>query len=175
MKTKLIIPTLVLGTLLVGGATASAFFPGSYNSEAFSDFSADQQAAIEEAFTIRQTAHDEAESVLEAAGVDREALHEAMHDYRDEQHEAMKAALESGDYAAFQALVADTPVAESLTEDVFNKLVEAHSLREAGDYEGARVIMSELEDLGIRGFGIGKGHHGDRGMGEGFGPERSNS
>lgn len=165
IKKKIIIPGLFLGALLATGATASAFYPGTLDLAAFADFSDTQKAAIEDAFEIRQTAEAEATAVLDAAGVDREAMHEAMHEYRDVQREAFDAALEANDYEAFAELVANTPMADDLTQEVFAKLVEAHTLREAGDDDGARAIMEALKtDLGVEGFpGFGPGGRGGHG------------
>ncbi len=164
---KILLPSLVLGALAATGATASAFYPGALDLAAFADFSDTQKAAIEDAFEIRQNAEAEAQAVLDAAGVDPEAMHEAMHDYREVQREAFDAALEANDYEAFADLVANTPMADDLTEEVFAKLVQAHALREAGDHDGARTIMEALRtDLGVEGsMGFGPGPHGHYGRG----------
>jgi len=63
----------------------------------------------------------------------------------------MKEIMEAGDYDAFLEAVSDQPRAEErleeMTEEKFEKMVEAHKLRESGDYEGVKEIMKEL---GIR-------------------------
>lgn len=65
---------------------------------------------------------------------------------------AAREALDAHDYAAFMGAVAGTPFADEITtEEQFDRFVEAHTLMEAGDREGARAIM---EKLGI-------GPHGD--------------
>jgi hypothetical protein len=165
MKSKYVVPGLMLGALLTVGATASAFSGGMMNVDALTNFTSEQKAAITKAFEIRKAAHDEAEAVLAAAHVDRDSLRDAMHAQHEAHREAMDAALEADDYSAFKALVADTPLAEKLTEDVFNKLVEAHTLREAGDFAGARTIMETLDlGMGMEGFGHGGKGRGMHGM-----------
>lgn len=164
---RVIIPGLLVGAALAVGTTAFAFYPEGFNMEAISSFSVDQQNAIEQAEEIRKAADEQAQAVLDAAGVDQEAMHEAMHTYREAQGEKMKAVLDSGDYSTFVTLIADTPMADTMTEDIFNKMVEANKLREAGDDEGARAIMDELRDQGVgffgphSGFGPREGHHAD--------------
>lgn len=67
---------------------------------------------------------------------------------RKEHRAAVHEAIESSDYDAFQALVADTRLGEVIdTEDEFEQLVEAHELRASGDREDARAI---LEALGVK-------------------------
>jgi SOS response regulatory protein OraA/RecX len=60
--------------------------------------------------------------------------------------EAIESALESNDYAAWQAAVAETPIGDYLletidTEDEFNQVVEAYNLDQKAE--------SILEELGI--------------------------
>jgi len=59
---------------------------------------------------------------------------------------AFENAIESGDYATFKSLTNGKalPNAPEITEEIFQKLVEAHKLRKAGDKEGAEKIMTEL-------------------------------
>lgn len=64
----------------------------------------------------------------------------------------VREALQNGDYTAWEVAVtsAEGPFAEHATEDVFNTLVAAHDLREAGDKDGAKELMQALAtDLGI--------------------------
>lgn len=66
---------------------------------------------------------------------------------RHEERQAMRDALEAGDYDAFVKATADLPKpddAPAITEAIFEKMVEAHKLRQAGDLDGARAIMEEL-------------------------------
>lgn len=133
------------------------------------DLTDDQVSALEEAEEIRQTAFAEAKQVLEDAGIDGEKMreiHEAMHEARDERREAVHEALEADDYDAFMEAIAGSPLADAITSEAdFETFQEAHELREAGDFEAAQELLSELgiergEGMG-KGFG-GPGHHGDR-------------
>lgn len=82
------------------------------------------------------------------------------------QHEAVETAIENSDYQAWINAVLAMPhgsnMADIVSEEDFNKLVEMHKARELGDFEAAKAIA---DDLGI-GIGRGKGlTHG--GMGNG--------
>ncbi|MCA9366993.1 hypothetical protein KC887_01865 [Candidatus Kaiserbacteria bacterium] len=129
-------------------ATSAAAFTGIDWSSLNLDLSDSQVSALEQADQIRQTADKEARSVLEAAGIDDTKMHEiqdAMHAQRDAEHQAVEDAITNNDYAAFQAAVTDGPFADAIISEAdFAKLVEAHQLREAGDFEGADAIMTEL-------------------------------
>lgn len=84
-------------------------------------------------------------------------------DHLHGQHAQLEAALESGDYDTFSQLSADAPFAANLTPEVFDKLVQAHALMEAGDMDGAKLIFDEL-DLNIPMPPGPEGHrHGHRG------------
>ncbi len=142
-------------------ATSASAFMGS---DAFANLNLteEQTAALTEAKEIRETARTEAKQVLEAAGLDETKLreiHDAMREARKETFSAVKTAIENNDYEAFLVAVADTPLADTIdAEAEFAKLVEAHELREAGDRDGAKAIMEELDLPGLR--GIGHGPHG---------------
>ena len=157
------IPALLVGLAVFGsaGAAYAAFSPHTVPADVLATFTADQQDAIEKAQEIRDEAETQAQAVLEAAGVSKDALHDAMKAHREKQHEAMDAALDANDYAAFKALMADGPMGDKLTEDIFAKLVKIHSLEKSGDKEGAQALRKELHDAG---FGFG-GPGGPRGPG----------
>ena len=70
-------------------------------------------------------------------------------------HLEIKSAIASGDYEAFQNLIADAPFTVDVDEETFAKMVEAHTLMEDGDIEGTHEIMDEL------GFPM-RGPHGQR-------------
>ncbi len=70
--------------------------------------------------------------------------------------EAMHSAIEDNNYSAWISAAGDRPIAEDITADTFNKIVEAYNLREAGDYTGAREIM--------KGLGIEKRMHAKQGV-----------
>lgn len=59
-------------------------------------------------------------------------------------------ALANKDFNLFKTLIANTPFAATVTEEIFLKLAEAHALQEKGDHEGARQIMDQL---GFKGHG----------------------
>ena len=130
-----------------------------------------QIEALEEAHELRQNGvnRDEIKKILADAGLDQETMKEirtAKRQYRSEMRKAVKEAINNEDYDAYLEAVADTPRANLIeSESDFEKLLEAHELREAGDHEGAREIMSEL------GFEkpAGRGHKGDRRGGKGRG------
>lgn len=77
-----------------------------------------------------------------SAQVDTSAVQRHLHS-KENKH-ALHAAIENNDYSLFQELTSGTPLAEKITEANFAKLVEAHALLEAGDYEAAGEIFSEL-------------------------------
>lgn len=65
----------------------------------------------------------------------------------------IREALDAQDYETWSGLVAETPRGEEMldiiNENNFFSLVEAHSLMESGDHEGAQEI---LQELGLNGF-----------------------
>lgn len=165
-KTKFVAIPLLLGVVLVGGAASVfAFSPADITGAAFENFSAEEREAIQKAFEIRQAAEEEARDVLDEAGLSEEEIREAIQAAHEAAREKLEAALEANDYESFVELSADAPFADSMNEDLFDKMVEAHDLRESGDEEGAREIMKGL-GLEKGGFGsmMGKGHM--RGDGE---------
>ncbi len=166
MKKQILIPFLALA-LFASVATSASAFGGNIDSIAFDELSVDltnaQIVALEEAHSLRQIAHEDAQIILENAGIDQDTMREvrrAMHESQHKTHEAVRVAIESGDYQAFLTAVEDMPLAEIINSEAdFITFVEAHTLREAGDYEGAQVLM---EGLGVKrpeGFGSG-GHRG---------------
>lgn len=90
--------------------------------------------------------HEEARQLLKDAGLPMMGHGKAgMRGGMDpETRDAMKEALDNADYEAFKELKADKPMSDKITEENFDKFVESHNLREAGDHEGARAIMEEL-------------------------------
>lgn len=138
------------------------------------DLTDDQVSALEEAHELRIDGadRDEVKEALEDAGIDQDTMkeiREAAHEQRAEHREAVKSALDAEDYDAYLDAVADTPRADLIdSEDDFEKLVEAHELREAGDREGAKEIMEELGFEKPAGHGHGHGG-GQKGSGEGRG------
>ncbi|HPW44614.1 MAG TPA: hypothetical protein PLX67_02800 [bacterium] len=60
--------------------------------------------------------------------------------------QAVEEALTKGDYQAWQEAVGDSPLVEKITEDNFGRFVQAHQLRQSGQFDEARQIE---ESLGI--------------------------
>ncbi|MEZ4200315.1 MAG: hypothetical protein R3B69_01815 [Candidatus Paceibacterota bacterium] len=142
--------------------TASAFAGTDWLNSIDVDLTDNQVAALEEAQEIREEARAEAEAVLEAAGLDEEKMHEiheARHEVMHAEREAVHEALEAEDYDAFLDAIEGTPMADVIDSEAdFEKFLEAHELREAGDHEAAAEILS---DLGLeRPAGGMKGGHG---------------
>jgi len=72
----------------------------------------------------------------------------------NEDHEAVIQAIENNDYEAWKTLMADKPmITDKITQENFNKMVEAHQLMQAGKFDEARQIQ---KDSGV-GFGHGRG------------------
>jgi Spy/CpxP family protein refolding chaperone len=105
----------------------------------------EQIEAFETARELRESGDKKAASdALLEAGIDDKAIesvHKAMHEVRDAIHDAV----EANDYDTFKAAVAGTPLAEAVdTEDDFKKFVDAHNLKEEGEWEEAKAILDEL-------------------------------
>lgn len=165
MLKQILIPMAALAITVTG---ASAFTGGDMLSKLDVNLSESETTALTEAREIHQAARAKADQVLEAAGISDERMkeiHGAMRDARHTGHEAVKAAIKANDYGAFQTATADTPMADTIdSAEEFAKLVEADSLRTAGDHEAARAIMEQLGMKGKGMGGMGGGRGGDRPM-----------
>ena len=168
MIKQIIIPVTAFAVTVTG---ASAFSSNMLE-KIDVDLSSDQITALEEAHELRQEGaeRDEIKEILEEAGIDNETMQEvrkAAHEYRSEVREAVKEAIENEDFNAFREAVVDTPRADLINSEAdFDKLLEAHELRAAGDREGAKEIMSELgfekhKGLGKKDGMRGHGHFND--------------
>lgn len=120
----------------------------------------EQKQAMDQIHSLHeQGLDDEARALAESVGLplppEGDGFREMHGDMGD--HQAVEAAVEANDYDAFVAATADAPFADQVDEAFFQKFVEAHSLREAGDMEGAKAIM---DDLGITPPQGGHGPHG---------------
>ena len=84
-------------------------------------------------------------------------------------HEVMEEAMESGSYGKWLAAVSEQDpqphMVELITEDNFDTFVAMHNAMEAGDYETAKELRTEL---GIEGKGPGNSGKKE-GRGNGFG------
>jgi hypothetical protein len=156
---------IAIAALALTATGAQAF---SSNALITAGLTEEQQAAFEVARELRQEGDvTGARDILVEAGIDADTLEKvrtAMHDERDAKREAMRAAIESGDYAAFTLAIADSPLADVITtEDDFKSFAEAHELMAAGDKDAAKVIFKEL---GVHGLKDMKGHRGHGNHGE---------
>ena len=75
--------------------------------------------------------------------------------------EEIKSIFESNDYSTWQEIMNDrankleehvSKIRENITQENFDKMVEAHELMQSGNKEEARELMKEL---GFGGFGFG--------------------
>lgn len=133
-------------------ATGASAYGGALLNRA--DLTDDQRIAIEEAHELRAEGElDAARDVLVDAGIDEEVLSKMRKAHKGLNSD-VKAAIEAEDYDAFEAAAADSRITELITSAAdFEQLVEAHSLRGAGDKDEAREIMESL------GFGSHHKHH----------------
>lgn len=160
MLKQIMIPAAAFAATVTG---ASAF-NGDMLEKIDVDLSASQIETLETMHELRQDGTDRTEmkTLLEDADLDRDKMmevHKAMREVHDAQREVVQAAIESNDYEAFVAAIADSSLAESLNSEAdFEKFVVAHTLKEAGEHEAAAEIMSEL---GIE-KPMGHGHKGGK-------------
>lgn len=124
------VPLLLMGAAAGFSSIASAHAPANLTDE--------QKQVIEQVKELRESGeHEQAHALAQEAGLPQKGPHMKN---RGE----IKEAIANADYEAFQALTADAPVKFNVDEETFAKMVEAHTLREAGDHEGAREIMEEI-------------------------------
>tara|TARA_B100000508_G_C11461072_1_gene279284 strand:- start:36 stop:656 length:621 start_codon:yes stop_codon:yes gene_type:complete len=156
MKSKSLLIAVAAFAVTTTGALA-------YNDSVLqnSGLSDEQIAALQEARDLRQSGDKEAaRDLLAEAGIGEDelrSLHQAAHEARDERREAIHEAIENNDFDAFLVAITDSPLADIITtEDDFDTFKEAHELRQEGNKEEARELLSEL---GIeRGEGYGHKH-----------------
>lgn len=105
--------------------------------------------AFQEAHSLMEKGdHEEAKKLLESAGVQLPPMGQKMgRGYGHQYNPAVREAIESNDYVAWQTAIADTKLADIASEDLFNKMVEVHTLRESGDRDAARTAAKELREL----------------------------
>ena len=125
----------------------------------FSKLSDEQKEILEEARELRENGDFEAaRELIENSEIDLPRrgpgpASEEMMKNRDDIREA----IENADYETFLELTENSPREIVMSEETFNKLVEAHSLRVDGDFEGAREIMDEIGWGGPKEGGRGQG------------------
>lgn len=151
----LAIPLILFGIL--GASVTSAHVGRSLTEE--------QQAVVDEARALREAGDREgARELLEEAGIPLRGHTGHGGPFGSGKGRAVHEAILANDYSAFTDAIKDAPFADMVNEALFATLVEAHDLREAGDYEGARALM---EELGVPGILPGFGHQGRECIGEG--------
>ena len=83
--------------------------------------------------------------------------------YSPERHEAMTEAFQNKDYETWKNLMEGKGrVKDIITEENFDKFVEMHNLRLAGDIDGSNAIREELGLNKKKGKGAGQGIGGGR-------------
>jgi len=155
-KTLTITLSALAFLVLSAGVASAASNQGFRGFDRFGGLSEDQLAIFEEARQLRDDGDfKSARELIEKSDINfPKPRHLGMHSRMSERHEEVEQAIEEGDYDRFIELTGDMPQKFEIDEDTFNKLVEAHSLRVEGDFEGAREIMDEI--------GFHPGGHGHR-------------
>ncbi len=151
---------IAIAAFAVTASGAQAFSGNTYLNR--SGLSGSQAQAFTVARELKQKGRiDEARDVLVKAGIDESAL-DSMRQVARLAHEAIEQAVADNDFQAFREATVDTPLYDLInTKEDFALFVEAHSLRDAGNYTEAREIMDEL--------GVGsRMKHGNRGYGQRF-------
>lgn len=113
----------------------------------FRELTEGQISIIEQAGELKQNGNfEEAHNLLSESGIGMLNFHHSrgFSDRMMQNRDDIREAVENNDYNAFLSLVEDSPRHIEISEDDFNRLVEAHALRIEGDFEGAREIMDEL-------------------------------
>jgi DNA-binding transcriptional MerR regulator len=160
-----------MAAFAVTATAASAFNPDMLE-QIDVDLTDSQVSALEEAHELKTQGTDrkEVKTFLEENGVDTDTMKEikeAGREYRDEQREEVQTALDNDDYEAFLAAIADSPLADAIESEAdFETFKAAHELKEAGDHEAAKELMTELDIEHPEGHGRKGGHNGEgpRGM-----------
>lgn len=76
---------------------------------------------------------------------EQKAEMEAKHEEMKAQHDAMKAAVDSNGFAAFQAAVVNSPLAEAITtQEQFDTFVAMHTAMQNDDKETAKALAEQL-------------------------------
>lgn len=140
---------MIPAALFAVTATTASAFSGDFLRRLDVPLSEHQISALEEAQELRHSGDlRAARERLEAADIsieDMYDLHKAVHAKHEHARSAVHAAVQKNDYEAFVVATDGMPVADIIdTEAKFAQFVAAHELREAGDHEAARDILTEL-------------------------------
>lgn len=152
-KQFIIIPAIALMsvTAFAGYTTYAAEMRGR-----LPELTDEQRQAIETIRELRQSGDFEgAQKLAEETGLPERPMMSrgkqgrGLHSEEMQQHrQKMDKIFESVDYQSFLDEVEGTPMEDLIdTEEKFNTLVEAHNLREEGDFDGAHDLM---ESLGLK-------------------------
>lgn len=176
MTKKVMMMSALMGALVLGGALgvsgslvqadeADASFNRRGTGGSHQYLTEEQGNVLEEIRELRQEGNfEEAQALAEENDVGlgfrgnkggmnagRFSSVEERDEFREEHREDVENAIESQDFEAFEEAMSETHFADQITEEHFEKVMEAHALKEAGDYEEAREIMNELGRGGPRG------------------------
>ncbi len=131
----------VIGLTALGSMATSAY---AFERPNLTD---EQKTGLEQIRELRSQGDiDGAKALAESLGLRQIGGMKGFRGGDKQNHEEIEKALENSDFASFKELTKDAPFADKLTEDMFSKLQEAHTLRQAGKFEEAKTIM---QDLGI--------------------------
>lgn len=147
----LVVPFVLFGILGVSYASAHDL-----------ELTEEQQRALEVAKDLREQGDFEgARETLQEAGVFRGFGHRGiLHDEDTESTRALvRSAIDANDYAAFVAATKDAPFSDTVTPEMFAVLVEAHTLHESGDHDGARSLIESSGYTTLMGPFGGHRHH----------------
>lgn len=153
-----VMPLLALIALSGGNAFASEAQTENMAPRARMQLSETQKTVLAQIKTLHAEGKiEEAKTLAKSSGIPK-LLKPFRGDHKNngnkwpnhENRKKIDQALTNKDFATFKTLIANTPFASTVTEEVFLKLAEAHALRDKGDNEGARKIM---DGLGFKGHG----------------------
>lgn len=157
MKGKYLNASILALAFVIGGVGVSSAYNGleNGNSTTRPELTDAQKTILDQMHDLRMDGKfDEANALREQLGFPQMGRGRGQSAEMQAHREVVETALENNDYQAFLTAIDGTPREEEMTSEIFAKMREAHTLREAGDFEGARAIMDEL---GIGGRGFEKG------------------
>ena len=129
----LVVPVLIFG--VVGVSSAAAYGR---------NFTDEEQIAIAEAHNLRESGeYERAREILENAGLYKNILNPAGGWHPNQKRSEIQSAIEANDYTAFKSATKGAPFHDTITEETFSVLVQAHELRQNGDSERAQELLTE--------------------------------
>jgi hypothetical protein len=135
-----------IAALALCATSAYAFSPDVLEQAGLTD---DQISAFEDANSLRKEGDIEAaRDVLRSAGIDlstMEIIRETMSAKRKEMRSAIDEAVEKNDYDSFKKAIEGSPLSDIVTsKNDFELFADAHRLHEAGEFQKASAILSDL-------------------------------